>query len=101
MCDTIIGTPTCNSLYNLSLSVKQHQVFSLLSFKVGEYTAGSRGTFLYTESLQIIQGLRSSLVLFSSAQPTGFKFGLDQGTEMTMAEDCFCVQLAMFVCIFT
>ena len=62
MCATIISTHTFNALYYLSLSIKQHQVFSLTSIKVGEYRARGLRAFFFTESLQIIQGPRSSLV---------------------------------------
>ena len=60
------------------------------SNKVVENRERNLRPFLFTESLQIIQSPRSSLVdlveLSSSAQSTGFQWGLGQGTEMAMAE---------------
>ena len=57
------------------------------SNKVVEYRERNLRPFLFTESLQIIQSLRSSLLHSpSSAQSTGFQWGLGQGTEMAMAE---------------
>ena len=59
MCATIIGAPAFNTLYNLPLPIKQHGV---TSNKIVEYRERNPRPFLFTESLQITQSHRSSLV---------------------------------------
>ena len=53
---------TLNTLYNLPLPIKQHESSPITFNTVVEYRERNLRPFLFTETLQIIQSPRSSLV---------------------------------------